>query len=120
VVWWECNPVRTIPTLSHHSPPSFGILHWVPGYEGIKGNERANELAQKATEVNSLTPDPATNVLILAVYARAKVMDFKPKHKEFYSAATGKHLQKINKALLGKHTNKLYNSLNRKAAATLV
>jgi hypothetical protein len=47
-------------------------------------------------------------------------MDFKLKHKEFYSAAIGKHLQKINKALLGKHTNKLYNSLSRKAAVTLV
>jgi hypothetical protein len=47
-------------------------------------------------------------------------MDFKPKHKEFYRANIGKHLQKINKALLGKHTRKLYNALNRKLAAILV
>jgi hypothetical protein len=37
-------------------------------------------------------PNPAIKVPILAIYARAKVMDFKPKHKEFYSATTGKHL----------------------------
>jgi hypothetical protein len=57
---------------------------------------------------------------ISAIHARAKVIDFKPKHKEFYGATTGKHLQKIDKALPGKHTNKLYNALNRKAAAILV
>jgi hypothetical protein len=47
-------------------------------------------------------------------------MDFKLKHKEFYSVTIGKHLQKINKALLGKHINKLYNALNRKVVAALV
>jgi hypothetical protein len=47
-------------------------------------------------------PNPANNVPISAIYARAKIMDFRPKHKEFYGA------------------NKLYNALNRKAAATLV
>ncbi|KAG9801086.1 hypothetical protein KCU95_g30, partial [Aureobasidium melanogenum] len=95
-------------------------LHWVPGHEGIKGNERANELAQKATEANSSMPNPANNVPISAIYARAKVMDFKPKLQEFYGATTGKHLQKIDKALPGKHTAKLYNALNRTAAAAIV
>jgi len=37
-------------------------------------------------------PDPANDVPISAIYARAKVIDFKPKLKEFYSATTGKHL----------------------------
>jgi ribonuclease HI len=36
-------------------------LHWVPGHEEIKGNGRANELAQKATEVNTPMPNPASN-----------------------------------------------------------
>ena len=65
-------------------------------------------------------PNSANNIPISAIYARAKVMNFKPKPQEFYGATTGKHLQKIDKALPGKHTNKLYNALNRTAAATLV
>ncbi|KAG9511564.1 hypothetical protein KCV07_g10085, partial [Aureobasidium melanogenum] len=95
-------------------------LHWVPGHEGVTGNERANELAQQATDVASPMPDPASDVPISAIYARAKAMGFKPKVQEFYGATTGKHLQKVDKALPGKHTNKLYNALNRKSAAVLV
>ncbi|THV83299.1 DUF803-domain-containing protein [Aureobasidium pullulans] len=95
-------------------------LHWVPGHEGIRGNERANELAQKATEVTSSMPNPTDKVPISAIYARAKAMEFKPENQEFYGATTGKHLQKIDKALPGKHTIKLYNALNRTAAAILV
>ncbi|CAD0055227.1 unnamed protein product [Aureobasidium pullulans] len=95
-------------------------LHWVPGHEGIRGNERANELAQKATEVTSSMPDPTDKVPISAIYARAKAMEFKPESQEFYGATTGKHLQKIDKALPGKHTIRLYNALNRTAAAILV
>jgi hypothetical protein len=37
-------------------------------------------------------PNPAIKVLILAIYVRAKVMDFKPKYKEFYGVTIGKHL----------------------------
>ncbi|CAD0029207.1 unnamed protein product [Aureobasidium pullulans] len=89
-------------------------------HEGIRGNERANELAQKATEVTSSMPDPTDKVPISAIYARAKAMEFKPESQEFYGATTGKHLQKIDKALPGKHTIRLYNALNRTAAAILV
>jgi hypothetical protein len=80
---------------------------------------RMNELAQR-TDVTSSTPNPANNVRISVIYARVKIMDLKPKHEEFYGATTGKHLQKIDKALPGKHTTKLYNALNRTAAAIFV
>jgi hypothetical protein len=113
------NPARVSNPREKITRATFS-LHWVPGHELIKGNERANELAQQATEANSLMPNAANNVPIPAIFARAKIMDFKPKHKEFYGATTRKHLQKIDKALPGKHANKLYNALNRKAAATLV
>lgn len=65
-------------------------------------------------------PDPTDKVPISAIYARAKAMEFKPESQEFYGATTGKHLQKIDKALPGKHTIRLYNALNRTAAAILV
>lgn len=35
-----------------------------------------------------------------------------PKQKEFYGAKTGKFLQRIDKALPGKHTKTLYNARN--------
>jgi len=47
-------------------------------------------------------------------------MDSKPKLQEFYGATTGKHLQKIDKTSPGRHAAKLYNALNRTAAAILV
>jgi ribonuclease HI len=94
-------------------------LHWVPGHEGIMGNERANELAQMATADTQPMPPPAETVPISVIYARGKVANYTPKQEEFYGAKTGKFLQKIDKALPGKHTKKLYNSLNRVDAAIL-
>jgi predicted secreted Zn-dependent protease len=95
-------------------------LHWVSDHEEIKGNERANDLAQEATEATSPMPHPATKLSVSAIYAKAKVLDFKPKHNKFYGATIGKHVQKIDKALPGKYTIKLYNALNRITAAILV
>ena len=94
-------------------------LHWVPGHEGIMGNERANELAQLATADIQPVPSPAEVVPISVIYARGKAARYTPKQEEFYGAKTGKFLQRVDKALPGKHTKKLYNSLNRADAAIL-
>jgi ribonuclease HI len=94
-------------------------LHWVPGHEGIAGNERANELAQTATADSQPMSAPAATVPISVVYSRGRTAGFKPKQEEFYGAKTEKFLQKIDKALLGKHTKKLYNALNRTDATIL-
>ena len=94
-------------------------LHWVPGHEGIAGNERANELAQMATDESQPMLAPATTVPISVIYGRGKAAGFKPKQEEFYGAKTGKFLQRIDKALPGKHTKKLYNALNRTDASIL-
>lgn len=56
---------------------------------------------------------------IYVIYARAKAANFKLEHEGFYGAKTGRLLQKIDKALPGKHTRKMYNSLNRADAAIL-
>ncbi|KAH0023405.1 hypothetical protein KCU78_g5426, partial [Aureobasidium melanogenum] len=94
-------------------------LHWVPGHEGIMGNEKANELAQVATADTQPMPAPAETVPISVIYARGKAVKYTPKQEEFYGAKTGKSSQKIDKALPGKHTRKLYNALNRTDAAIL-
>lgn len=65
-------------------------------------------------------PDPATGTTISAIYVKAKIMGFKPKHIESYGVTTGKHLRTIGRALPDKHTIKIYNAFNRKAAAILV
>jgi hypothetical protein len=46
-------------------------------------------------------PDPATKIPISAVDAKAKILDFKPKHNEFHGAITGIHLHKIDTHLTG-------------------
>ena len=64
-------------------------------------------------------PSPAERVPISVIYARGKAAGYTPEQEEFYGAKTGKFLQSINKALPGKHTKKMYNSLNRADAAIL-
>ena len=94
-------------------------LHWVPAHEGIEGNERAHELAQRATENTSQLPPRALAVPISVIYAEAKKAAFKPTVDSFYGSKVGKFLKKIDKALPGKHTKKLYNCLGRMDAAIL-
>ena len=94
-------------------------LQWVPGHEGIMGSERANELAQLATADTQPIPSPAETVPISVIYARGKATDYTPKQEEFYGAKTGRFLQEIDESPPGKHTKKLFNSLNRVDAAIL-
>jgi hypothetical protein len=56
---------------------------------------------------------------VVGIYAKAEVMDFKPKSDEFYGAITCRHFQKIDKALPGKDIAKIYNALNDTAITIL-
>lgn len=84
------------------------------------GNKRANELAQLATTESRLMPGPAATVPISTIYARGKSAKYTPKQEEFYGAKIGKFLQRVDKALPGKHARKPDNSLDRTDAAFLV
>ena len=33
-------------------------IHWIPGHEGVPGNERANELARQGSNVRPIGPEP--------------------------------------------------------------
>jgi len=53
------------------------------------------------------------------IYAEAKKAAFKPTVDSFHGSKVGKFLKKIDKALPGKHTKRLYNCLGRMDAAIL-
>lgn len=62
---------------------------------------------------------PTEAVCISVIYIRRKAAKYTPKQEEFYGAKTGKSLQKTDEAPPGKHTKKLYNSLDRVDVAIL-
>jgi ribonuclease HI len=94
-------------------------LHWIPGHQGIEGNEKAHELAQKATESECDFVSETDRVPISTVYALAKRAGFKPKVNLFDTSKTGRFTKKVDKALPGRHTRLLYDNLCRTDAAIL-
>ena len=72
-----------------------------------------------ATAKSQPKPAPAATVPISVIYGRGKLAGYKPVQEEFYGAKSGKFLQRIDRALPGKHTKKLYNALNRTDASIL-
>lgn len=58
-------------------------LHWVPGHEGIMGNERAHELAQLAIADTQPIPPLTEIVPISVIYFRGKAANYTHKQEEF-------------------------------------
>ena len=94
------------------------MLFWVPRHSGIKGNEKAHELAKKATGKRSPQPpqrDAMPWYLMRLALKRADIKAESGGSKK----ETGKFTRKIDAALhLGKSA-KMYQQLNSTEAAIL-
>ena len=94
-------------------------LLWIPGHQGIVGNEWAHRAAQEMTDVQQQPsrksePQVRERAEALKLLRTAVEADI-PKH----SAQWGKFTYAIDKALPGRHTLRLYGSLNREDAGVL-
>lgn len=92
------------------------ILQWTPGHEGVPGNELAHKEAYRATEPGR-TPIYQLHRLKSAAL-RCSNHRYPPCKVEI-AKNTGLHSNRVDKALPGKHTRKLYNDLKREDATIL-
>jgi hypothetical protein len=69
-------------------PAGYVQLIWVPGHEGIVGNETADQLARTASENPFIGPEPAFGISIGA--AKRAVRDWIDRnHKKYWESTTG-------------------------------
>ncbi|KAJ8914612.1 hypothetical protein NQ315_015349 [Exocentrus adspersus] len=64
---WECW--EELSDLARHNRV---VLLWVPGHSGIKGNEKADELARKGSSASYIGPKPAVGVSKTMVRSQVK------------------------------------------------
>ena len=97
-------------------------LRWVPAHEGIVGNEEADEAARAASSRKGKPSAPARERVrevegVIRLIDRDRSDDPTP----FDSAGlAGQYTWKMDQALPGKHTLRLYGALTSDQAATLV
>jgi ribonuclease HI len=80
---WDCH--QSLIQLAEHNRVQ---LIWVPGHEGIDGNETANQLARTGSENPFIEPGPACGISIGA--AKKAVRDWTDRnHKKYWESTTG-------------------------------
>lgn len=91
-------------------------LNWVPAHSGVQGNEIAHSLAYSATEIGRTTTN---RKITLRESQKPDKNSQEKKRAHFQSLIVARHLRKLDAALPGRHTRKLYDRLNRADAAIL-
>jgi ribonuclease HI len=92
-------------------------LQWVPGHEGVRGNELAHKYAQKSTtRGNEVDEEPAPRLKSQALSARI----LKERERLFNRTLAGMFTRTIDRALPKKHMAKVYDTLSRQDAVILV
>ncbi|KAG9656471.1 hypothetical protein KCV03_g9981, partial [Aureobasidium melanogenum] len=100
-------------------------LLWVPAHQGVLGNELAHTAAQGMTNPGSRPTSDLTARIrehratrnLVAKEAQRRAME---KQREKGLGTWGQYTQRLDAALPGKHTLKLYGSLDSDQAAVLV
>jgi ribonuclease HI len=89
---------------------------WIPAHSGLLGNEIAHSLAHSATEIGRV---PVDRKIALREWQKPDKEYQEQKRARFQSLKVARHLRKLDAALPGRHTRKLYDRLKRIDAAIL-
>jgi ribonuclease HI len=100
-------------------------LVWTPGHRNILGNELAHRAAQDTTKTGSkptrdLTLRIRENKAVRDLAVKDYQQQMTAKHQQAGLGPWGKYTQRLDGALPGKHTLKLYGALNADQASVLV
>ncbi|KAL5271233.1 hypothetical protein ACHWQZ_G001761 [Mnemiopsis leidyi] len=84
--------INSLNTLGNNNTVS---INWIPGHEGVPGNERADELARQGSSTRPVGPEPFVPLPTSFIT------------REIHNSLTNSHLKEYNKAKLSEKAPKL-------------